>query len=76
MVPIIVASALLVPWQRLPAWPQAILPLSYFVVSPCSRRRRTTPSVFDRLPSILPLASFAIYGTSAELAGRRSSPSS
>ncbi len=68
MVPIVVASALLVPWQRLPAWPQAILPLSYFVILALLREASgTTPSVFDPLLSI-PVTWFAIYGTGRELA--------
>ena len=32
MVPLIIGAALLVPWERLPAWPQAIPPLAYFVI--------------------------------------------
>jgi diguanylate cyclase (GGDEF)-like protein/PAS domain S-box-containing protein len=68
MVPIVVASALLVPWQRFPAWPQAILPLSYFVILALLREAGgSTPSVFDPLLSI-PVTWFAIYGTGRELA--------
>jgi diguanylate cyclase (GGDEF)-like protein/PAS domain S-box-containing protein len=67
MVPIIVGSALLVPWERLPAWPQAILPLSYFVILALLRNANgATPSVFDPLLSI-PVTWFAIYGTGREL---------
>ncbi len=68
MVPIVVASALLVPWQRLPAWPQAILPLSYFVILALLREAGGgTLTVFDPLLSI-PVTWFAIYGTGRELA--------
>jgi diguanylate cyclase (GGDEF)-like protein/PAS domain S-box-containing protein len=68
MVPIVVASALLVPWQRFPAWPQAILPLSYFVILALLREAGgSTPSIFDPLLSI-PVTWFAIYGTGRELA--------
>ncbi len=68
MVPIVVASALLVPWQRLPAWPQAILPLSYFVILALLREADgSTLSIFDPLLSI-PITWFAIYGTGRELA--------
>ena len=68
MVPIIVAAALLVPWGRLPAWPQAILPLAYFVVLALLREAGgSNPSVFDPLLSI-PIIWFAIYGTGRELA--------
>jgi diguanylate cyclase (GGDEF)-like protein/PAS domain S-box-containing protein len=68
MVPIVVTSALLVPWQRLPAWPQAILPLSYFVILALLRDAGgSTLSIFDPLLSI-PITWFAIYGTGRELA--------
>jgi hypothetical protein len=68
MVPIIVASALLVPWERLPAWPQAILPLSYFVILALLRDASDgTPTAFDPLLAI-PITWFAIYGTGRELA--------
>ena len=68
MVPIVVGLVLLVPWERLPAWPQAILPLSYFVVIALLRDAGgSTPSVFDPL-LVIPIAWFAIYGTGRELA--------
>jgi diguanylate cyclase (GGDEF)-like protein/PAS domain S-box-containing protein len=68
MVPIVVGSALLVPWERFPAWPQAILPLSYFVILGLLREAGGGgPSVFDPLLSI-PVIWFAIYGTGRELA--------
>jgi len=68
MVPLIVGSALLVPWGRLPAWPQAILPLAYFVMLALLRDAGGgTPSVFDPLLAI-PITWFAIYGTGRELA--------
>jgi diguanylate cyclase (GGDEF)-like protein/PAS domain S-box-containing protein len=68
MVPLIAASTLLVPWERLPAWPQAILPLSYFVILALLRDAGgSTPSVFDPLLAI-PITWFAIYGTGRELA--------
>jgi diguanylate cyclase (GGDEF)-like protein/PAS domain S-box-containing protein len=68
MVPIVVASALLVPWERFPAWPQAILPLSYFVILALLRDASDgTPTAFDPLLAI-PIIWFAIYGTGRELA--------
>jgi diguanylate cyclase (GGDEF)-like protein/PAS domain S-box-containing protein len=68
MVPIIVGSALLVPWERFRAWPQAILPLGYFVILALLREASgDTPSAFDPLLSI-PVIWFAIYGTGRELA--------
>jgi diguanylate cyclase (GGDEF)-like protein/PAS domain S-box-containing protein len=68
IVPMIIGSALLVPWQRLPAWPQAIPPLAYFVIlALLGEASDGTPSVFDPLLSI-PVIWFAIYGTGRELA--------
>jgi diguanylate cyclase (GGDEF)-like protein/PAS domain S-box-containing protein len=69
MVPLIVGSALLVPWERFPAWPQAILPLAYFVILGLLRSAQgaSTTSVFDPLLAI-PITWFALYGTGRELA--------
>src|SRR5262249_51787842 len=67
MVPIVIALALGVPWQRLPAWPQAILPLSYFVIIALLRDATgNSPSIFGPLV-VLPVTWFAIYGTGREL---------
>ncbi len=67
MVPIVVGCALLVPWERYPAWPQAILPLSYFVILALLRDANgSTPTAFDPLLAI-PITWFAIYGTGREL---------
>jgi diguanylate cyclase (GGDEF)-like protein/PAS domain S-box-containing protein len=68
MVPVVIALALRVPWGRLPAWPQAILPLSYFIIIALLRDASgDSPSVFGALV-ILPVTWFAIYGTGRELA--------
>jgi diguanylate cyclase (GGDEF)-like protein/PAS domain S-box-containing protein len=68
MVPLVIGLALLVPWERLPAWPQAIPPLTYFVILALLREAGGgEPSVFDPLLSI-PVAWFALYGTGRELA--------
>jgi diguanylate cyclase (GGDEF)-like protein/PAS domain S-box-containing protein len=68
MVPLIIAAARLLPWERYPAWPQAILPLAYFVILGLLRDASdSTPTVFDPLLSI-PIIWFAIYGTGRELA--------
>src|SRR5882757_6341386 len=68
MVPLVVGSALLVPWERLPAWPQAIPPLSYFVILALLREAGgSNLSLFDPLFSI-PITWFAIYGTGRQLA--------
>jgi diguanylate cyclase (GGDEF)-like protein/PAS domain S-box-containing protein len=68
IVPIDIALALWIPWGRLPAWPQAILPLSYFLVIALLRDASgVSPSVFGPLV-ILPVTWFAIYGTGREMA--------
>jgi diguanylate cyclase (GGDEF)-like protein/PAS domain S-box-containing protein len=68
MVPLIVGSALLVPWERLPAWPQAIPPLAYFALLALLREASgDSLTVYDPLLSI-PITWFAIYGTGRELA--------
>src|SRR3954452_2072570 len=68
MVPMVVGSALLVPWERFQAWPQAIPPLAYFVILALLRDAGGDyPSVFDPLLAI-PITWFAIYGTGRELA--------
>jgi diguanylate cyclase (GGDEF)-like protein/PAS domain S-box-containing protein len=68
MVPLIVGSALLVPWERFAAWPQAIPPLAYFVVLALLRDAGGgSLTIFDPLLSI-PITWFAIYGTGRELA--------
>ncbi len=68
MVPIVISLALFLPWERLPAWPQALLPLSYFLIVALLRDASGgSPSVFDPLVAI-PVTWFAIYGTGRELA--------
>jgi diguanylate cyclase (GGDEF)-like protein/PAS domain S-box-containing protein len=67
MVPLIVGSVLLVPWERFPAWTQAIPLLAYFVILALLREAGgDAQSVFDPLLAI-PVAWFAIYGTGREL---------
>jgi diguanylate cyclase (GGDEF)-like protein/PAS domain S-box-containing protein len=68
IVPIDIALALRLPWGRLPAWPQAILPLTYFLIIALLRDASgDSPSIFGPLV-ILPVTWFAIYGTGRELA--------
>src|SRR5262245_61059421 len=68
MVPTVIALALCLPWHRWPAWPQAILPLSYFIILALLRDASgTSPSIFGPLV-VLPVTWFAIYGTGRELA--------
>ena len=62
------ALALWTPWARLPAWPQAIPPLTYFLIIALLRDASgDSPSVFGPLV-ILPVTWFALYGTGRELA--------
>ncbi len=68
MVPAIIALALGFPWSGHPAWPQAILPLAYFVIVALLRDASVeSPSIFAPLV-ILPVTWFALYGTGRELA--------
>src|SRR5206468_120055 len=68
MVAIIIGLALTVPWSRLPAWTQALLPLCYFVILALLRDASDGSSaIFDPLVSI-PVVWFAVYGTGRELA--------
>ena len=68
LVPIVIGCALFLPWERYPAWPQAILPLAYFVILGLLRSATgEIPSIFDPLLAI-PVTWFAIYGTARELA--------
>lgn len=68
IVPIDISLVFLVPWSRFPAWPQAILPLSYFAIVALLRDAGGGgPSIFDPLVA-LPVTWFAIYGTLGELA--------
>jgi diguanylate cyclase (GGDEF)-like protein/PAS domain S-box-containing protein len=68
LLPVVIALALWVPWSRLPAWPQAILPLCYFLIIALLRDASgDSPSVFGPLV-ILPVTWFALYGTGRELA--------
>ena len=68
MVPVIIALALGFPWSGHPAWPQAILPLAYFVIVALLRDASVeSPSIFAPLV-ILPVTWFALYGTGRELA--------
>ena len=66
---VVVALALWVPWSRLPAWPQAILPFSYFLIIALLRDASgDSPSVFGPLV-ILPVTWFALYGTGTRAGG-------
>jgi diguanylate cyclase (GGDEF)-like protein/PAS domain S-box-containing protein len=68
IVAIAVALAIGLPWGRLPAWTQALVPLSYFVVVALLRGASDgSSSVFDPLVA-LPVVWFAVYGTGRELA--------
>jgi diguanylate cyclase (GGDEF)-like protein/PAS domain S-box-containing protein len=67
LVAVIVALALWLPWGRLPAWLQSVPPLAYFIVFALLRDADGAPSAFDPLVA-LPVAWFALYGNSRQLA--------
>ena len=69
MVPILIAAALLVPWNRLPAWPQALPPLAVFLMVGLVRDAEgATASIYTFTPVVLlPVFWFALYGTRTQL---------
>lgn len=63
LVTVIIAAALLVPWVRIPAWCQAIIPLSFFVVV-ALLRQAGGGAVSGFAPLVmLPILWLAIYGS-------------
>jgi diguanylate cyclase (GGDEF)-like protein len=67
LVPPLVLSAYVVPWERLPAWCQAVPPLVYYVVVALLRDGHFSGLVFTPLV-LLPVFWFALHGTRAQLA--------
>ncbi len=63
-----IAAAIGLPWQRLPAWTQAVPVLAYFLVVGLLRdASEGSSSIFDPLVA-LPIVWFAVFGTGRELA--------
>lgn len=67
LVPVIVASALLVPWERLPSWAQAIPALIPFVMVGLVRGVGESTEVAYTPVVLLPVFWFALYGTRGQL---------
>ncbi|UFS59006.1 putative bifunctional diguanylate cyclase/phosphodiesterase [Subtercola endophyticus] len=64
---VIVLLALLLPWQRMPGWTQAVPVLLFFVVIVLLRGLSDGATGFDPLV-LLPVLWFALYGTAIEVA--------
>ncbi|MDP9188034.1 MAG: EAL domain-containing protein, partial [Actinomycetota bacterium] len=67
LLPVLIASILLVPWPRLPAWTQALVPLGYFAIA--GLLREASPHDQGAFYALIaaPVAWFALYGTRTEL---------
>jgi len=64
---IVIAAALLVPWVRLPAWCQAVIPLSFFVVVAALRQSGGGAASGYAPLVMLPILWLAIYGSRMQL---------
>ncbi len=69
MVPVLIAVVLATPWERLPAWPQALPPLAVFVMVALVRDAEGAASpLYTYTPVVLlPVFWFALYGTRTQL---------
>jgi diguanylate cyclase (GGDEF)-like protein len=67
LVPIIVGSALLLPWRRLPMWMQAIPPMLPFVMVALVRSSHESVTAAYTPVVLLPVIWFAFYGTRKQL---------
>ena len=63
-----ILTAILVPWERLPAWPQALPPLIPFAMVIVVRTSIDSPIAPYTPVVLLPVIWFALYGTRAQLA--------
>ena len=63
----IIGSALLVPWERLPAWTQVVPVLAGFAIIALLRDAAGSDAVIFEPLVIVPIAWIALYGTRAEL---------
>lgn len=64
---VLLLAALLVPWARLPAWYQALIPLAFFVVVALLRHARGGASSGYPPLLMLPIIWMAVYGNRAHL---------
>ena len=67
LIPVIVGSALLLPWERLPAWTQAIPALLPFVMVALVRSSHESVTAAYTPVVLLPVIWFAFYGTRGQL---------
>ena len=67
LVPIIVGSALLLPWERLPTWVQAVPPMLPFVMVALVRASHESVTAAYTPVVLLPVIWFAFYGTRKQL---------
>jgi len=67
MVPVIVGGALVLPWERLPAWTQAIPALLPFVMVALVRSSHESVTAAYTPVVLLPVIWFAFYGTRGQL---------
>jgi diguanylate cyclase (GGDEF)-like protein len=67
LVPVIVGGALVLPWERLPAWTQAIPALLPFVMVALVRSSHESVTAAYTPVVLLPVIWFAFYGTRGQL---------
>jgi diguanylate cyclase (GGDEF)-like protein len=67
LVPLIIAAALLLPWERLPTWTQAVPALVPFVMVGLIRSVESSTEVAYTPVVLLPVFWFALYGTRPQL---------
>jgi diguanylate cyclase (GGDEF)-like protein len=67
LIPVIVGTALLLPWERLPTWTQAIPPLLTFVMVALVRSSHESVTATYTPVVLLPVIWFAFYGTRGQL---------
>jgi diguanylate cyclase (GGDEF)-like protein len=67
LAPVIVIAALVVPWERLPAWTQAVPALVPFVMVALIRSVEESTEAAYTPVVLLPVFWFALYGTRGEL---------
>ena len=67
LVPVIVGTTLLLPWERLPMWMQALPPLLPFVMVALVRSSHESVTAAYTPVVLLPVIWFAFYGTRGQL---------
>jgi diguanylate cyclase (GGDEF)-like protein len=67
LVPVIIATALLLPWERLPTWTQAVPALMPFLMVALVRSSHESVTAAYTPVVLLPVIWFAFYGTRGQL---------